>query len=380
MKGFPTYFTPELVVASPGRINLIGEHTDYNMGYVLPAAIEKKISLQFQRNGSQKNCRVFSKNFNTGFEFDLSLLAPSQVTWENYILGVVHEIVKRGDRLGGFDCVLESDLPIGSGLSSSAALECGMAYGLNQLFNLGLDKLEMVKLSQAAEHTYVGTQCGIMDQFASVMGKAGHAILLDCRSLDYEMIPINLNPYKIILLNTKVVHNLASSEYNVRKRQCEEGLAVLRRRYPTLKSLREVTGSMLDSCKAIMGDITYRRCDFVLKENERVLQMAEALKQNNLQKVGQLLYEAHEGIRKDYEVSCVESDFLVDFTKDLPEILGARQTGGGFGGCTLNLVHGSFVDEFIAMATLSYQEAYTIDLEAYEVLPSQGTSCSMVQN
>ncbi len=373
MKAFPAQFAPELKVSSPGRINLIGEHTDYNMGYVLPAAIEKRIIMEFRRNGSQKHCRLFSKNFNAHFEFDLTALAPSTVAWENYILGVVHEITKRREGLGGFDCVMESDLPAGSGLSSSAALECGLAYGLNQLFDLGLDKLELVELSQKAEHTYVGTECGIMDQFASVMGKAGHAILLDCRSLAYEMIPIDIDPYKIILLNTKVVHNLATSEYNVRKRQCEQGITVLQERYPTVSSLREVTDVMLRSCKEKMDEIIYRRCDFILRENDRVLQMANALMKNDLQKVGKLLYEAHEGIRKDYEVSCVESDFLVDFTKDLTGVLGARQTGGGFGGCTLNLVHGCFVDEFIAKSTLYYEKAFQIVLEAYEVRPGQGT-------
>ncbi|MGB5369213.1 MAG: galactokinase [Flavobacteriaceae bacterium] len=373
MKDFPAHFAPELRVKSPGRINLIGEHTDYNMGYVLPAAIEKRIIMEFQRNGSQKHCRLFSKNFNAYFEFDLTALAPSKVAWENYVLGVVNEITKRSEGMGGFDCVLESDLPAGSGLSSSAALECGLAYGLNQLFDLGLDKLELIKLSQRAEHTYVGTQCGIMDQFASVMGKAEHAIFLDCRSLAYEMVPIDIDPYKIILLNTKVAHNLATSEYNVRKRQCEAGIAALQERYPTVTSLRDVTEAMLLSCKQEMDEIVYRRCDFILKENERVLRMVKALRQNDLQEVGKLLYEAHEGIRRDYEVSCVESDFLVDFTKDLTGVLGARQTGGGFGGCTLNLVHGSFLDEFIAKATISYEEAFQIVLEAYEVRPSQGT-------
>ncbi|MDO6517233.1 galactokinase [Zobellia uliginosa] len=370
---FLEHFTPELVVSSPGRINLIGEHTDYNMGYVLPTAIEKNITFSFKKNGSDNECRVYSKTYDTGFEIDLNAIAVSKVEWENYILGVLNEISKRTDKVRGFDCVVESNLPTGSGLSSSAALECGLAFGLNEIFDLGLSKIEMVQLSQTAEHTYVGTQCGIMDQFASVMSEAGNVILLDCRSLDYKHIPIDLNPYKIILLNTKVSHNLASSEYNTRKKECEEGVSVIQKKYPEVKSLRDVNEEMLLSNKEGMSETVYKRCSFIVKENDRVLAMVDALKKNNLDEVGQILYRAHEGISKAYEVSCPESDFLVDFSKDNPKVLGARQTGGGFGGCTLNIVHGDAVDDFVARAAKAYKEKFDIDLEAFEVQPSGGT-------
>ncbi len=371
---FLNNFAPELTIASPGRINLIGEHTDYNMGYVLPTAIEKKIILQFQKNGSDSTGRVYSKTYDTGFEFDLNAIARSEVEWENYILGVLNEISERTAKVRGFDCVLQSDLPTGSGLSSSAALECGLAFGLNELFDLGLSKLEMVQLSQTAEHTYVGTHCGIMDQFASVMSESGHVILLDCQSLDYKTIPIDLHPYKIILLNTKVSHNLASSEYNNRKRECEKGVEIIQRKHPKVRSLRDVTDEMLKACKPEMNRTIFNRCRFIVAENKRVLEMARAIREKDLETAGQLLYAAHHGISKWYEVSCPESDFLVEYSKGNPAVLGARQTGGGFGGCTLNIVHEGEADAFIENAAKAYKKEFDIDLGAFEVRPSGGTS------
>ena len=367
-------FSPELIIESPGRINLIGEHTDYNLGYVLPTAIAKKIVFKFQKNNSDTICNVYSKDFDAGFELDIESISRSSVEWENYILGVLNEISKKTDKLSGFDCIVESNLPTGSGLSSSAALECGMAFGLNELFKIGLSKIDIVQLSQVAEHTYVGTQCGIMDQFASVMSREQHVILLDCRSLKHTQIPINIDPYKIILLNTKVSHNLASSEYNTRKKECEEGVAVLKRQYPEVDSLRDATMQMLESCKNEISDVVYKRCCFIIAENKRVLTAVKALRKNDLQLLGKLLYEAHEGISKLYEVSCPESDFLVDFSIQNNAVLGARQTGGGFGGCTLNIVHQDAVDEFIVTASKAYKESFNIELEAFEVCPNSGTS------
>ena len=371
-------FKSELEVVSPGRINLIGEHTDYNMGYVLPTAIEKNITFNFQKNGTTDTCSVYSKTFDTGFEFNLKEVARSEVEWRNYILGVVNEIQKRTNQLQGFDCILESNLPTGSGLSSSAALECGLAFGLNELFNLGLTKMEMVQLSQTAEHTYAGTQCGIMDQFASVMSKEGHVILLDCQSLESNYIPINLHPYKIILLNTKVSHNLATSEYNVRKKECEQGVEIIKRKYPKVRSLRDVTPEILDACKMDLPEVIYKRCSFIIAENKRVLDMTEHLKKNELEQVGKLLYEAHEGISSYYEVSCPQSDFLVEFSKKYDTVLGARQTGGGFGGCTLNIVHQNGVEAFIKEAFAAYKSKFDIELEPFEVKPTGGTSAKVL--
>lgn len=371
---FPDNFTPDLIVDSPGRINLIGEHTDYNLGYVLPTAIEKKITFKFKKNNSNKQCNFYSVGFNKGFTVQLDKIAPSTVEWENYILGVLNEILKRTDKVRGFDCTIESKLPMGSGLSSSAALECGLAFGLNRLFGLSLSNMDIVKLSQRAEHTYVGTQCGIMDQFASVMSRQGHVILLDCQSLEHQQIPIQIAPYKMIMLNTKVSHNLASSEYNTRKKECEAGVQIIKERYPKVNSLRDVDMAMIQEYVNNMDPILYRRCSFIVKENQRVLEAKEALQKNDLKRFGELLYLAHEGISKDYEVSCPESDFLVDFTKKYETVLGARQTGGGFGGCTLNIVHKDMADQFIKEATAAYKEAFNIDLEAFEVKPSAGTT------
>lgn len=370
---FPENFTPELVVESPGRINLIGEHTDYNLGYVLPTAIEKKITFKFKRNQTEKECNLYSLGYNTGFTLQLDKIARSNVEWENYILGVLNEILLRTDKLRGFNCTIESKLPMGSGLSSSAALECGLAFGLNELFDLGLSKMDIVQLSQKAEHTFVGTQCGIMDQFASVMSEKGHVILLDCKSLEHQQIPIHIAPYKMIMLNTKVSHNLASSEYNTRKRECEEGVAIINKKYPEVMSLRDVTATMIQEFEETMDTTLFKRCSFIVSENERVLKTAKALKANDLKLFGSLLYEAHEGISKLYEVSCLESDFLVDFSKQYNAVLGARQTGGGFGGCTLNIVHKDKVNAFVEEATKAYKEAFNIELEAFEVQPSAGT-------
>lgn len=366
-------FVPELTIASPGRINFIGEHTDYNMGYVLPTAIGNKITFNLADNGSENRCNVYSIGY-AGFSFDLNDIAISETEWQNYVLGVINEIAMLTDKLEGFDCTIESNLPLGSGLSSSAAMECGLAFGLNELFDLGLSKITLVQLSQRAEHSYVGTQCGIMDQFASVMSKEGNVILLDCQSLEHQYISIDIAPYKIIMLNTRVSHNLASSEYNTRKQECEEGVSIIKNRNPQINSLRDVSRDMLENAKVALSPRVYNRCSFIIDENKRVLEMVVAFKENDLKTVGRLLYEAHHGISELYEVSCPESDFLVEFAKTNTSVLGARQTGGGFGGCTLNIVHQDKVKDFTASASKAYFDKFKIKLEAFEVEPSGGTS------
>lgn len=366
-------FKSDIIINSPGRINFLGEHTDYNMGYVLPTAIGNKITFKLQKNGSDTDCNVFSVGYE-GFSLNLDQITPSSMEWENYILGVLNEIAMLTIKVQGFDCVIESDLPLGSGLSSSAAMECGLAYGLNELFDLGLSKMTIVELSQRAEHSFVGTQCGIMDQFASVMSKKGNAILLDCQSLSHQYIPLNIEPYRLVMLNTKVSHNLATSEYNTRRQECEQGVAIIKEKNPEINSLRDVSREMLENSKNELSNIVYMRCSYIIDENIRVLAMAKALKENDFNKIGSLLYKAHEGIRELYEVSCPESDFLVDFAKTNSFVLGARQTGGGFGGCTLNMVHKDAVNNFVQNATARYKEKFGINLEAFEVQPSDGTS------
>lgn len=371
---FIEHFVPELVIDSPGRINLIGEHTDYNLGYVMPTAIEKSITFKFQKNGSKNVCNIFSKGFDVGFSVDLDIIVKSTVEWENYILGVLNEISKRTDGLAGFDCIIESRLPTGSGISSSAALECGFAFGLNELFQLGLTKMHIVELSRDAEHNYVGTKCGIMDQFASVMSREGHIILLDCKTVEPTFIPFDTSPYKLLLLNTNVSHNLASSEYNTRRMECEKGISILKQHFPDINSLRDVSKMMLDGGKSGMDQKVYNRCLYIVEENNRVLAAVAALRENNVQQLGALLYEAHEGMRHLYEISCPELDFLVDFSKPNGAVLGARMMGGGFGGCTINIVHEDAMDNYMQGASEDYEKEFQRKLTAFEVKPSKGTT------
>lgn len=362
-----------VIIESPGRINIIGEHTDYNNGFVLPTAIDKKIRFKFKKNDSPHNCHVYSKNFEAGFTINLAHIEPSENQWENYILGVLHEIQKLTDKVRGFDCVLKSDIPIGSGISSSAALECGIAFGLNELFDLELSKKTIVELSQRAEHNFVGTKCGIMDQFASVMSKKGHVILLDCQSLEFEYVPIKIEPYKILLLNTNVTHSLASSEYNNRRKECETGAAIVKQKYSEVNSLRDVSEGMLKEFKTVMPPKVFDRCTYVIEEKTRVLKAVEALKNNQLNVLGDLMYETHNGLRDLYEVSCPELDFLVNFSKNYKEVIGARMMGGGFGGCTINIINSENIKGFESEVSKAYFDKFNKKLTTFEAMPSEGT-------
>lgn len=363
-----------LTINSPGRINLIGEHTDYNNGFVLPTAIDKKIQFKFKKNGTLTTCNVYSKNFDTSVTFDLNTIKPSKHQWENYILGVIFEIQQLTDKLEGFDCIFTSDIPVGSGISSSAALECGFAFGLNELFNLGLSKITLVEIGQRAEHNYVGTKCGIMDQFASVMSKAGHVILLDCQSLEYQHVPIHIKPYKILLLNTNVSHNLADGEYNKRRSLCEQGVAIIQKNYPNVTSLRDVSLEMLAEFKETFTEDMFNKCTYVVEEKTRVLDSVEALKNKNLAILGANMYATHNGLSNLYEVSCPELDFLVAFSKNFDAVIGARMMGGGFGGCTINIIHQDEVAAFTEAASQAYFNKFNIKLTAFEANPSEGTA------
>lgn len=363
-----------MVIESPGRINLIGEHTDYNMGFVLPTAINRKIRFKFRINNTKNKCVIRSGMYSQALLVDLRNMVASQNSWENYILGVLLELRSMTDLLRGFDCYIESDIPMGSGISSSAALECGLAYGLNHLFDLKLSKIELVKLCQKVEHVYVGTQCGIMDQFASVMSKQDYLILLDCRSLEYSYIPLAVRPYKFILINTNVIHNLATSAYNERRAECEAGVHLLQVKFDHVSSLRDVSLEMLLACKSQMSQKIYNRCTYVIEENQRVLDAVQALKDQNLPGLGELLFRSHEGLRNLYEVSCPELDFLVDFASTYEGVIGARVMGGGFGGCTINMVHEDCASGFIDAIRIGYKERFNIDLTAFEGVPCGGTS------
>lgn len=361
------------IFRSPGRINILGEHTDYNEGFVLPAAIDKNIYVAISKRADSE-VHLFACDFNELFITNINKIKPADKQWPNYIVGVVDQLQKNGYHIGGFNLVIDGDIPIGAGLSSSAAVECASLFALNTVFNLGLTKIQMAPLAQKAEHVYAGVHCGIMDQFASLFGKKEHAIKLDCRSMQYEYIPANMGNYKIILFNSNVKHNLASSEYNTRRKQCEEGVAIISQNNPSVKSLRDVDMNMLNKHAALMDPVVFKRCKYVVQENERLLGACEDLKLSDLQALGIKMYETHEGLRKDYEVSCKELDFLVNYVKAIPSVAGARMVGGGFGGCTINLIHKEAVDKIISDISAAYEMEMGLTLTTYQVTIEDGTT------
>ena len=331
------YGTEPTIFRSPGRVNILGEHTDYNEGFVLPAAIDKNIYIAIaKRNDDIIN--LYAVDFNESFTADINNVKKSSIQWANYILGVIDQLQKKGFKLAGFNAVVDGDVPIGAGLSSSAAVECATIYALNEIFELGLDRLQMVPLAQKAEHVFAGVNCGVMDQFASMFGKKDHVIKLDCRSLEYEYVPFNFDGYKIVLLNTNVKHNLAASEYNTRRLQCEKGISLIAQQHPHIKSLRDVDMDMLKEYVEPVDPLVYRRCKYVVEENERLLGACEDLKRGDIKALGEKMYQTHNGLRYFYDVSCKQLDFLVEYVKTIPAVAGARMMGGGFGGCTINLV------------------------------------------
>ena len=328
-----------IFVHSPGRVNLIGEHTDYNNGFVLPAAIDKKIILAMAPNSMNQIRLIASDLQQQEFTTELSTTYEQSILgWPNYILGVVDQLQKSGITIGGFDCIFGGDIPIGAGLSSSAALEGGVLAGLSELFEMNLSRMEMAKLGQRAENGFVGVQCGIMDQFTNLHGKAGSVMLLDCRSMEYIHYPFESDDIAILLCDTKVRRELAISEYNVRRRQCEQGVRILQQFEPSVKSLRDVTKKLLEKHKFKLDSILYKRCRFVVEENQRVLDACDYLLKGDVQSFGKKMYESHAGLRDLYKVSCRELDALVKATEEIDEVLGSRMMGGGFGGCTISLV------------------------------------------
>lgn len=363
---------PTHVVRSPGRINIIGEHTDYNEGFVLPTAIDKAIYVGVGKRDDDI-IRLYAEDFQAYFEIPLAEIHPVEQGWPNYVLGVVHQLQLRGLKLDGFDLYIDGDVPLGAGLSSSAALECAAGFALNVLFDFAIERVEIAKIGQQAEHTYAGVKCGIMDQFASVMSKAGHVVQLDCRDLSFSYRPLELGEYAILLLNTNVKHSLASSAYNDRRASCEEGVRLVQQAFPEVKSLRDVTVDMLERFVKPVDIDVYTKCLFVVEENERLHAVCEALEQGNIDIVGQQMFLAHEGLSKAYEVSCPELDFLVDYVKPFPEVIGARMMGGGFGGCTINLVKASFQDLLIDRLAPIYKKQFDLELTAIKVIPSNGT-------
>ena len=352
--------------ASAGRINLIGEHTDYNGGYVFPGAIDKVIMAEIAPNDTDK-VRVYSIDIDEYVEFGLNEEdAPTQ-SWARYIFGVCREILKRGGSVKGFDAVFAGNVPLGAGLSSSAALESCFAFALSDMFNdNSIDKFELARIGQSTEHNYCGVNCGIMDQFASVMGQKGKLMRLDCRSMEFEYFPFNPEGYELVLLDSAVKHELADSPYNKRRASCERVAKRL-----GLETLRDATMTML---KAIRTDITaedYFRAKFVIEEKDRVLAVCDALNAGDYETVGQKMYETHHGLSDDYEVSCEELDFLNDIAKECG-VTGSRIMGGGFGGCTINLVKKDLLDKFVETAKVKFNEKYGHEPKVYPVVISDG--------
>jgi galactokinase len=362
-----------LMVRSPGRVNIIGEHTDYNEGFVLPAAINKAIYIAIGKRNDKK-IHLFAQDYNQAHEVTTSTVTPSEKHWPNYILGVVHQLQKNGYAIGGFNLVIDGDVPLGAGLSSSAAVECATAFSLNELFSLGMEKLEMVKAAQRAEHEFAKVMVGIMDQFASMFGKKDHVIKLDCRSLEYEYVPLALKGAKILLLNTNVKHSLASSEYNTRRKECEKGVAWIKEHHPEVNSLRDVTMEMLRQYVAPKDEVIFRRCKYVVEELTRLLEGCEDLKQENIAALGKKMFGTHDGLSREYEVSCKELDYLVDYVRNNPSVYGARMMGGGFGGCTINLVKEEAINDLVEKISKDYKEEMNLELTPYIAEIENGSS------
>ena len=357
-----------LLIFSPGRINIIGEHTDYNGGYVFPAAVDKGIAAAIQKSDTGKSTAV-ALDLNSKVEFDLNNLKPSkQGSWENYVFGVVAEIQNRNKVVGDFNIVFKGNIPGGAGMSSSAALENSVVFGLNKLFDLGLTKTEMILISQQAEHNYVGVKCGIMDQYASMFGIKDHAILLDCRSLKSKPYKIDFKNHQLMLINTNVKHSLSDSAYNDRRSACENIAKLLE-----VETLRDATEEDLEKIINKVTPENYQKALYVIQEIIRTKKAAKAIENNDLEKLGALIYASHNGLQHQYKVSCDELDFLVDQAKKNKYVLGARMMGGGFGGCTINLISRNKVKDFAASASKAYKNKFNKECSVYFIELSQGT-------
>ncbi len=361
-----------IIISSPGRINLIGEHTDYNDGFVLPAAIDRYIYFAIARSGGTK-CRIYSEDFDQHIDFDFSKIEKSKLSWSNYLIGVVDQFAKAGYGIADFNCVFGGDIPVGAGLSSSAAIEAGLAFGLNEIFDLNIDRKTLAKMAQKSENEFVGVRCGIMDQFANLLSKEKSVFKLDCRSLDYDYHPFSEIALEFILCDTQVKHELASSEYNLRRQQCEDGVRNISAHEHSVKSLRDVNFGMLDRYQKELDPIVYKRCRYVLEENKRVEAACTSLERSDYSDFGRLLYESHEGLRNEYQVSCGELDILIDGAAKINGVLGARMMGGGFGGCTLNLVEKNASNEFKMMIREEYLQHIGQEPKFYECNLVSGT-------
>lgn len=366
---FKKHFKAEpLLIFSPGRINIIGEHTDYNEGFVFPAAVNKGIVAAIQKTDRDKSI-AYAMDLDSEVKFDLNKLKPSKEgSWENYVFGVIAEIQNRNKVLGNFNIMFKGNIPGGAGMSSSAALENSITFGLNEIFELGLTKEEMILISQKAEHNYVGVKCGIMDQYASMFGVKNHALLLDCRTVKAKPYKIDFKDYQLILINTNVKHSLSDSAYNDRRSVCENIAELL-----GIKALRDASEKDLEKIKDKVTLENYQKALYVIQENDRAIKASKAIEDNNLESLGKLIYASHDGLSNQYQVSCEELDFLVEQAKANNHVLGARMMGGGFGGCTINLIAKSEAREFTKFVSEIYKKTYNKECSIYFVELSDGT-------
>jgi galactokinase len=380
-------YNAALVVKSPGRINLIGEHIDYNHGFVLPAAIDKFIEVAIGKR-SDGAIHMVAVDLGETIILPIHNLAPHATVWVNYIIGVVDQVFNnlatnennfakiKEDFNGGFSICIQGNIPLGAGLSSSAAVECAVLFALNELYNLSLTRMQMALMAQSAEHKFAGVNCGIMDMFASLHGEKNKAILLDCDSLAFTYYPLALNDYSIVLFDTQIKHALASSEYNTRRLECEQGLKIIQEKYPTVKTFRDISLEQVEACLAsndVNRSKVYQRCKYVVEEIQRVQLAVQDLAKGDMQAFGKKMFETHKGLSKLYEVSCPELDFLVEATSHNENVLGARMMGGGFGGCTINIIKKSAVEEITKALTANYAKKMHKELAVYITSIEDGT-------
>lgn len=364
---------PKKIVLSPGRINIIGEHVDYNDGYVLPAAIDKIICFTFEKNYTNTS-KIIAIDLDDSFEVDLTTdMKLTDNVWTNYLRGVINQLKIKGFEFDGFNCVFSSNIPVGSGLSSSAALECGFLFGINELFELKIKPVDTALMGQSAEH-WVGINCGIMDQFSSVMGQENKVIKIDCRTLEYEYHEANFSDYSLVLFDSNVKHSLMTSAYNERRQQCEEGIAIIKSNFPEITSFRDCNEQHVLKLQDIMSANVFKRCLFVVKEIKRVSLACDALDKGDIATLGKLMFETHQGLSVDYEVSCAELDMIVDTLKKEDAVVGSRLMGGGFGGCTINLIKKGHEERIKQQLSALYLETFGIELKIYDVKIGNGTS------
>lgn len=364
----------QLLVKSPGRINIIGEHTDYNSGFVLPAAIDKYIYVAISSR-NDNTIQLYSADYQEQCNATLGSEIPLHTKeWAKYIIGVSTIIHNRTHKIKGFNMYVAGDVPLGSGLSSSAALTCAVGYALNELFQCALTRIDIAKIAQQTEHEFIGLMCGLMDQFASVMGKQNHAIKLDCKDLTHNYIPVDWTGYEILLLNSNVKHSLASSAYNDRRASCEQGVAWVKEHKPSVQSLRDVSLEDLEQWVKKKDQDVYTKCRFIIEENQRVEEACKALQSKDINALGQLLYTAHWALSRQFDVSCPELDFLIEAAEASSDNIGARMMGGGFGGCTINILKEGSSEAFMQKAQAQYKEKFGFPFTPIRISLGEGTS------